>query len=277
MNNAPSAPWATAIGTDEFGPWADLSFGTVTQRFRWCPPGQFFMGSPDTEAGRFPDEGPRHKVTITQVYWMADSPVTQALYAAVMGNNPSHFADPAHPGRPVEQVSWHDAVAFCAALEARLRDAGAPDDGLVFRLPSEAEWEYTCRGGTQKATYNGDLMLRGRNDAQKLGAIAWTYMNSDGSTHPVATRAPNPWGLYDMLGNVWEWCADAVNSLEGYPGSPRVDPVGQAGPYRASRGGSWLGGAQAARAACRVALGPGDRGPVLGFRLSRGRAHAEDK
>lgn len=276
VSSAPPAPWATAAGTDEFGAWADFQIGAAVQRFRWCPSGTFLMGSPDTEEGRFPDEGPRHKVTLTAGYWMADSPVTQALYLEVMGHNPSHFTDPAHLDRPVEQVTWEDAVAFCAALDARLRAAGVPEDGLCFRLPSEAEWERACRAGTAGATWRGEL---GDKDpatgAPVLDAIAWCYGNSDSTTHPVATRAPNPWGLHDMLGNVWEWGADAVNSLEGYPGSPRVDPVGQAGPLRAIRGGSWDDDARNARAACRLANDPGDRWNDRGLRLSRGHAHPE--
>ena len=296
----PPAPWATATGADSFGPWADLTVGPATQRLRWCPPGRFWMGSPDGEAGRSAREGPRQEVLLTRGCWMADSPVTQALYEAVMGSNPSAFADPVHPERPIDTVSWHDAVAFCAALEARLRAAGTPDDGLIFRLPTEAEWEYACRAGTQEATCAGDLTLRGAYDAPELDDIAWYGGNSgvgydlaggvDSSglaekQHPhtkagtrvVKQKRPNPWGLYATLGNVWEWCADAVKYGERYPepegGEPRVDPLGEAGPHRAYRGGSWGDRARSARAACRVASHPGDRWISLGLRLSRGPAH----
>jgi len=281
-------------GEDEYGTFTDLTVGDVIQRFRWCPPGRFWMGSPKTETGRFRREGPRHEVLLTQGFWMADSPVTQGLYEAVMGHNPSHFAD---PDRPVEMVSWDDAVAFCAALEARLRAAGAPDDGLTFRLPSEAEWEYACRAGTQEATYAGDLTLRGKRDAPELDDIAWYGGNSgvgydiarwaDSSgwkekQHPhtkagtrrVRQKRPNPWGLYDTLGNVWEWCADAVGYGERYPepegGKPRVDPLGEAGPSRACRGGSWPDTSRMLRAASRDASPPGNYHHILGFRICLG-------
>ncbi|MBL8619242.1 MAG: formylglycine-generating enzyme family protein [Deltaproteobacteria bacterium] len=248
------------------------------------------------EGGRNDDEGPRHEVTLTAGYWMADSPVTQALWLAVMGENPSEFSDPAHLDRPVESVDWFQAVHFCALLEERLQRAGLADDGLCFRLPSEAEWEYACRAGTDTATYAGDLTLRGAHDAPELDAIAWYGGNSgvgydlaggvDSSTWPqkqhphtragtrvVKQKAPNAWGLYDTLGNVWEWCADAVGFLEGYPGGARVDPLGVAGPSRAHRGGSWVWHARFVRAACRLAGPPSRRAPGLGLRLSRGRAH----
>jgi formylglycine-generating enzyme required for sulfatase activity len=254
------------------------------------------MGSPDKEAGRYDWEGPQHEVTLTQGYWMADSPVTQGLWLAVMGENPSQLADPAHLDRPVESVDWNQATRFCALLEERLQRAGLADDGLCFRLPTEAEWEHACRAGTQTATYAGDLTLRGECDAPELDAIAWYGGNSgvgydlaggaDSSAWPnkqhphskagtrvVKQKAPNAWGLCDTLGNVWEWCADAVKFGEGYAGGARVDPLGQAGPARAYRGGSWWFDAQDARAAFRDARDPSRRDGFLGLRLSRGRAH----
>jgi formylglycine-generating enzyme required for sulfatase activity len=222
--------------------------------------------------------------------------VTQALWLAVMGENPSHFADPAHLDRPVESVDWHQATRLCAQLEERLQRAGLADDGLVFRLPTEAEWEYACRAGTQTATYAGELTLRGENDAPELDLIAWTggnsgvgydlaggadssgwpqkhHPHSKAGTRVVKQKAPNAWGLYDTLGNVWEWCADAVKFGEGYAGGARVDPLGQAGPGRPRRGGAWGDHARHARAACRVALVPSGRRVSVGFRLSRGLAH----
>jgi sulfatase modifying factor 1 len=288
--------WACAWGHDNHGPYADLSVGRVMQRFRWCPPGSFRMGSPKKEAGRDDDEGPQHEVTLTQGYWMADSPVTQGLWLAVMGENPSEFADPAHLDRPVESVDWNQATRFCAQLEERLQRAGLGDDGRVFRLPSEAEWEYACRAGTQTATYAGDLTLRGENDAPELDAIAWyggnsgvgydlaggydssawpkkQHPHSQAGTRVVKQKAPNAWGLYDTLGNVWVWCADAVEVGKGYAGGARVDPLGEAGPNRAFRGGSWINDARYARAADRSADGPSRRLGILGLRLSRGRAH----
>ncbi|MBL8615681.1 MAG: formylglycine-generating enzyme family protein [Deltaproteobacteria bacterium] len=295
MPTPPSAPWATLTGCDKYGPFADLHVQDVVQRLRWCPPGSFQMGSPEGEAGRYDREGPQHEVSLSAGVWMADSPVTQALWLAVMGENPSHFADPAHLDRPVERVDWKQAARFCALLEERLQRAGFSDDGLVFRLPTEAQWEHACRAGTQTATYAGDLTLRGGNDAPELHDIAWYGGNSgvdyelaggyDSSSWPnkqhphskagtrvVKQKLPNAWGLYDSLGNVWECCADAWDG-KGYPGGARVDPLGEAGPSRAYRGGSWWDDAQRVRAAYRRASGPSLRGDRLGLRLSRGRAH----
>jgi sulfatase modifying factor 1 len=296
MPTPPPAPWASFTGHDNYGPYADLAVGRVKQRFRWCPPGSFRMGSPKKEPGRYHDEGPQHEVTLTQGYWMADSPVTQGLWLAVMGENPSGFADPAHLDRPVESVDWNQATRFCALLEERLQRAGLADDGLGFRLPTEAEWEYACRAGTETATYAGELTLRGENDAPELDAIAWyggnsgvgydlaggydssdwtkkQHPHSKAGTRVVKQKAPNAWGLYDTLGNVWEWCADAVEPGKGYAGGARVDPFGEAGLYRASRGGSWFNDARSARAACRLTHDPSVRDDFLGLRLSRGRAH----
>jgi sulfatase modifying factor 1 len=295
MSPPPPAPWATLTGHDHYGPFADLHFHGVIQRLRWCPPGTFQMGSPDDEAGRYEDEGPRHEVMLSAGFWMADSPVTQALWLAVIGENPSEFADPAHLDRPVEMVDWAQATLLCAQLEERLQRAGLADDGLVFRLPTEAEWEYACRAGTQTATYAGELTLRGENDAPELDAIAWYGGNSGlgydlaggedsrgwpnkqhphttAGTRAVKQKLPNAWGLYDTLGNVCEWCADAVRLGEGYASGAQLDPIGQAGPDRALRGGSWYSDARYARAAARAADGPFSWGPNLGLRLSRGPA-----
>ena len=214
--------WARAWGEDRFGPFATLQVEGTRQRFRWLPPGTYVRGSPEHEAGRWDHEGPQHEVTLTQGFWLGDTPVTQALWRAVMGENPSRFVD---PERPVERVSWDDVQAFGARL-GELHPALAP------RLPSEAEWEYACRAGTHEATWAGDLELLGVRHAPQLDVIAWYGGNSgvgydldeaedtsgwEEQQHPrdragprkVATQQPNPWGLYDMLGNVWEWCADA--------------------------------------------------------------------
>ena len=265
MPTAPAAPWAAATGADPFGPWADLDVRGVMQRFRWAPPGRFLMGSPDGEAGRYPHEGPPHEVTLSHGCWMADTPVTQALYRAVMGKNPSHCTRPPAPRRPVEQVSWEDAVRFTRRLTA-LRPSGAPDDGLVFQLPSEAQWEHACRAGAATPTY--------APAGKGLDDVAWTHANAMGSTQPVGQLLPNAWGLFDTLGNVWEWCADARLRWDApYPSGPRTDPFGDAGPSRALRGGSWFVDPLLARAAARHAIEPALRYGVVGLRLSRGRPH----
>jgi formylglycine-generating enzyme required for sulfatase activity len=238
--------WASDWGWDAFGPWATFRLGAVEQRLRWMPPGRFLMGSPDDEAGRWEDEGLQHEVELTQGFWLFDTPCTQALWQEVMGTNPSRFKG---ANRPVEQVSWDDIQEFLRALNARLPD-------LDLRLPTEAQWEYACRAGTTTARYEADLE-----------AIAWYADNSQREMHEVAQKRPNAWGLYDMLGNVDEWCYDGMRD---YTETGVIDPVGPtaAGAGRAVRGGSWGVVAQGVRAAHRFAVVPGVRLGVLGFRGS---------
>src|SRR5262249_47451633 len=143
------APWAAAAGRDRYGLWAAFEVEGVQQRLRWIPPGQFLMGSPPTEAGRWEDEGPQHRGTDTQGYGLGGTPVTQALGHAVMKSNPSQFVS---DDRPVEQVSWDDCGVFIERLNRWL-------DGFETRLPTEAEWERACRAGTTAATWVGDLTL----------------------------------------------------------------------------------------------------------------------
>jgi len=246
-------PWATAWGKDRHGLFMEFRVGAVTHRLRWIPPGRFWMGSPEGEAGRFDWEGPRHEVALTSGYWLGETPVTQALWEAVMGNNPSRF-----PGaeRPVEQVSWHECVGFMGALEGKV-------PGLGARLPTEAEWERACRAGTEGATWLGS------NDEATLDVIAWWGGNSGGETHPVRQRAANPYGLYDMLGNVAEWCLDGERP---YGEALVRDPYGDLdSPDRVYRGGSCYWDAGSVRAASRIAYSPASRDDVLGFRLARGQ------
>ena len=222
-------------------------------------PGTFMMGSPDSEDGREDDES-QHSVTITRPFCMNSTEVTQAEWQAVMGSNPSKFTS-CGANCPVEQVSWEDAVAYANALSRRegLPEcyAGSTFSGLSckgYRLPTEAEWEYAARAGTTGATYGN------------LDSVAWYDENSGSATHPVGQKQPNAWGLYDMLGNVWEWTGDWYRT---YPGTV-TDPLGAgAGSYRVIRGGSWIGLARGARAAHRLYDTPGGRGYYLGFRLSR--------
>ena len=219
------------------------------------------MGSPEDEAGRDSDEGPRHLVTLTQEFWLGDTPCTQALWEEVMGENPSRFQS---PKRPVEQVSWNDCQKFFETLEER-------QPGIHLALPSEAQWEFACRAGTTTATWLGD---RG-----SLDEIAWHRGNSDENfdlpgasigTQEVANKKPNPWGLFDMLGNVYELCRDRWNLRTPYPGEDRTDPLGEEGSDRVFRGGAWHSYARGVRAAYRFGYDPGYRDHALGFRLSRG-------
>jgi len=198
--------------------------------------GTFTMGTPTSESGRDDDEK-QHRVTLTQGFLMSTTEVTQTQYETVVGKNPSHFKGRA---RPVEKVSWFDAVEFCNALSERegLRPAYRISGTDVtwdraatgYRLPTEAEWEYACRAGTTTRYHSGD----GDGDLARVG---WYSGNSGSTTHDVAKREPNAWGLYDMHGNVWEWCWDWYG---GYPGGSVTDPTGSGtGSNRVLRGGSW--------------------------------------
>ena len=220
----------------------------------WIRPGTFTMGSPSDEKDRNSREGPQTKVTISRGFLMSKYEVTQAQYKAVMGVNPSeHKGD----NKPVEKVSWHDAVAYCAKLTGKEKAAGRVPGGYEYRLPTEAEWEYACRAGTTTAFSFGD-------DVSKLGEYAWYGGNSSSTTHPVGEKKPNGWGLYDMHGNVWEWCQDWYAN---YPGGSVTDPQGPAtGSFRVNRGGSWIDSAGYCRAALRDGNGPGYRVSHLGFR-----------
>jgi formylglycine-generating enzyme required for sulfatase activity len=237
--------WARDAGQDEFGRWADFALDDVRQRMRWIEPGAFMMGSPKGEDGRSEDEGPQHEVTLTKGFWLGDTPVTQALWMAAMGKNPSIFKD---PERPVETVSWDDMQQFLNTMNARI-------PGLGLRLPTEAQWEYACRAGTNGVNYAGD--------AGKLADIAW-FGNIDDETHPVAMKRCNDWGLYDMLGNVWERCADGKRS---YTAKPVADPAGPLeGTSCELRGGSWCDNARHARAASRSENVRGNGNMFIGFR-----------
>jgi formylglycine-generating enzyme required for sulfatase activity len=233
-------PWADDWGRDDFGPWVQVRVERATQRLRWIPPGTFWMGSPEDEKGRFEDEGPRHEKTIAQGFWMFDTPCTQAFWEAVMGKNPSRFEG---KDRPVENVSWEDCQGFISQLKEKCQ-------GLELSLPTEAQWEYACRAGTVTARYR-----------ENLDDIAWYLENSDGGTHPVGQKAANDRGLYDTLGNVFEWCADIWT--DDYSEKSRV-----ASAARVIRGGSWSVVARFVRAASRDGYGPADRYDYVGFRCA---------
>jgi sulfatase modifying factor 1 len=258
MSAAPSAPWAARSGRDQYGAFADLELRGEVQRFRWCPAGSFIMG--DNEAGRY-------KVTLTRGFWMGETSVTQALWSAVMGVNPSRFRSALSGAMPVEQVSWEDSVGFVNEVSRLMGSrpvyAGSGDDVRLdqaapgFRLPTEAEWEYAARAG-QYFFYAG---------SDDFDLVAWTFNNSGDRPHPVGLKAPNAWGLRDMSGNVYEWCWDRYGA---YPQSGSVDPPGPSrGPSRVFRGGSWYYHPHSARVAYRNASEPGDRCGDIGLRLVR--------
>lgn len=208
-------------------------------------PGEFTMGSANGDS----DEKPQTRVTISRPFFLGATEVTQAQWRTVMGSNPSNFKGDT---LPVEQVSWDDAMAFCKKLTERERSAGRLPAGWEFTLPTEAQWEYACRAGT-----TGDY-------AGNLDAMAWYAKNSESKTHAVGTKQANAWGLYDMHGNLWEWCADWYAS---YSGGSMTDPTGAAsGSFRVYRGGGWNISAGFCRSAYRRYFSPAYRDDGLGFR-----------
>ena len=215
---------------------------------RWVPSGRFTMGSPSSEPDRSSDEV-QHEAVLTRGFFLAETECTQGQWEAVMGGNPSHFKG---SERPVEQVSWSEAVEYCRKLTDKQRTEGILPEGWEWRLPTEAEWEYAVRAGTTWARYG------------ELDTIAWHGGNSGSETHRVSQKAANAWGLYDMMGNVWEWCADWSGD---YPTGSVTDPTGpNSGSDRVNRGGSWYNFARNARSARRNGFVPGSRINNLGFR-----------
>ncbi|NOZ53456.1 MAG: formylglycine-generating enzyme family protein [Gammaproteobacteria bacterium] len=227
---------------------------------RWIPPGEFLMGSPEGEPEREDNEF-RHRVLITRGYWLAETACNQALWQAVMGKNLSKFKG---GDLPVENVSWDDVKLFCKKLNQEL-------PGFQARLPSEVEWEYACRAGTQAPFWWGneltpELANYDGNSPYNNGAKG-EYRKR---TMPVNSFESNPWGLYQVHGNVWEWCEDRYES-DYRAAEPSVDPTGaDRGPYRVVRGGGWFGGGGALRAAFRAHFEPDWRYDFLGFRLAAG-------
>ena len=246
----------------QFGVYAEFTISTVhgsaTQRLRWIEPGCFMMGSPEDEPERSSDEGPRHWVTLSRGFWLADSACTQALWQAVMGSNPSAFKENAQ--RPVEQVSWNDVQGFLRRLEALL-------PGCRADLPTEAEWEYACRAGAETPFSFGEQItpeqVNYNGEHPYAGGKKGLYRQQ---TVPVKSLPPNAWGLYEMHGNVDEWCADGQRT---YTNEPQQDPIGPQDKeaLRVFRGGSWFDYASWARSAHRLADHPGNAIHYLGFRL----------
>ena len=252
---------ATAAETKEAGGKAksppkeltvDLGKG-VKLEMVLIPAGEFLMGSPDSDKVADSDEKPQHRVRITKPFYLGKYLVTQQQWEAVMGSNPSEFKGPKNP---VEEVSWDDCQQYLDKLNKR---QGNPASKFV--LPTEAQWEYACRAGSKTRYCFGD-------DEKQLGEYAWYGANSGDKTHPVGEKKPNAWGLYDMHGNVWEWCQDWYDGGY-YAKSPTDDPTGPAtGSDRVDRGGSWFNPAWGCRSAGRNGYGPGFRDYFLGLRVS---------
>jgi formylglycine-generating enzyme required for sulfatase activity len=223
------------------------------------PKGTFMMGSPESEKGRKENET-QHEVTISKGYYLGVYEVTQAQYEKVIGKNPSRFQGAIvgneNADLPVENVSWHDAVEFCKKLSDLPEEKKA---GRVYRLPTEAQWEYACRAGGETAYSFGE-------SSESMCDYAWFDENSRFQTHPVGQKKPNAWGLYDMHGNVFEWCSDRLGE---YPKGAVSDPAGpEEGSDRVFRGGGWHYEAADCRSANRDGDAPSIRDGVLGFRVA---------
>ena len=265
LNNYSPAP----LDPSENGILGRFPFGTaagerkvwqvdgIYYAFRWCPAGTFTMGSPSSESGRYGDEGPQHSVTLTRGFWMLETEVTEEMWHHVMSARvatqaakeigpvaaPSWKKGPDHPK---VEVHWMECDEFCRKLSSQL--------GQTVSLPTEAQWEYACRAGTTGA-YAGDL-----------GEMGWYDRKGGRGTHPVGQKKPNAWGLYDMHGNVWEWCQDWYDE-DYYTESPTSDPCNEdSGSSRVYRGGSWGDDAQYCRSAYRDWVTPDDVFIIVGFR-----------
>ncbi len=256
-------PWTSAWGEDEFGIWMEFEFRGVVQRLRWIGPDDFLMGSPQDEPERSGDEL-QHEVVLTQGFWLADTACTQALWEAVMGENPSGFKG---ADRPVDWVSWEDCQRFIKRINEEI-------PGLALRLPSEAQWEYACRAGTTTPFSFGNNV--GTEQVNYHGGFPYADGPKGeyrGQTVVVKSLPANGWGLYEMHGNVLEWCADWYGLYEE---GRIVDPQGaEQGDRRVLRGGSWVLNGRNCRSAARYFNEPGYRIDFAGLRLLRGQEGQE--
>ena len=252
--------WASEWGEDKYGLWMAFHYKQVRHVMRWIEPGTFMMGSPENEVERetWGADETLHQVTLSQGFWLGATTVTQELWQAVTGDNPSRFKG---DQRPVEQVSWEDAQKFMAELNKEI-------PGLELDLPTEAQWEYACRAGTITPFFFGENISTDQVNYNTAGGEKGSYQ---GETVEVKALPCNDWGLYQMHGNVWEWCRDWLGD---YPLVPVVDPSGSAGGITSSRvfrGGSWFDYSRSCRSASRNGSQQDNRRLTLGFRLARGR------
>ncbi len=248
---------ATGEGADS----GNKSFtNSIGMKFVHIAPGSFMMGSslkPSEIASKYggsaewyDDEIPQHSVTLTKAFYIQTTEVTQGQWKTIMGNNPSGF-DYCGKNCPVEKVSWHDVQKFIEKLNKK-------EGTNKYRLPTEAEWEYACRAGSTTVFYFGSFK-------EELNSFAWNSSNSSEWTHSIRQKKPNAWGLYDMHGNVGEWCSDWYGD---YTSDSMTDPVGpEKGNQRVFRGGSWRNIARFCRSAYRYGVDPNYRRPTGGFRV----------
>lgn len=252
-HQSPSSNIQAAIAQNQIATFV-LQFASTTGiKLVLIPAGSFTMGSADDEADRGADESPQTRVTLTKDFYLGATDVTQGQYESLMQTNPSDFKS-VGANAPVEEVSWDDATAFCQRLTERERGAGNLPEGYAFTLPTEAQWEYACRAGTTGAY------------ATDPAATSWYDRNSGGTTHLVGAKLPNAWGLYDMTGNVYQWCADWY--AQRYPGGEVTDPTGpDSGSVHVLRGGGWYYDRSYCRSAYRD-FDPGYRANFIGFRVA---------
>ncbi|HNY26787.1 MAG TPA: formylglycine-generating enzyme family protein [Candidatus Sumerlaeota bacterium] len=231
------------------GARGEVLTNSIGMKFKLIPAGSFLMSSPDTEKDRQSNEGPVHKVTLSKPFYIGVHEVTIEQWRKVMGDDNPNVQD--GPKKPMIGISWHNAQEFVRKLSEM--------EKVTYRLPTEAEWEYACRAGTTTAYYWGESFDAG---------YAWSQENGDLDTHNVGTRKPNAWGLYDMSGNVWEWCEDWYGP---YAAEEQTDPKGpSSGQYRLMRGGSAYNASNRARSAARYDYGlPNARTLNLGVRIVR--------
>ncbi|MBI5723300.1 MAG: formylglycine-generating enzyme family protein [Planctomycetes bacterium] len=219
----------------------------ITMKLVLIPAGKFMMGSLESEKERNNDEGPQHEVAISKPFYMGVNEVTQEQYQQLIGKNTSDFKGPSNPA---DNVSWDETVEFCNKLFQKT--------GMSVKLPTEAQWEYACRAGSKTRFGFGD-------EDDKLDDYAWYGKNSGNKTHPVGQKQANAWGLYDIHGNVWEWCLDLWT--DSYENAKNEDPEGSDKTYHVLRSGSWANSAGSSRSACRIRYSTDDRYQNVGFRV----------
>ena len=251
--------WAHSYGQDRYGIWQGIFVNNIEVRFRWIPPGEFMMGSPDNEPEGYDDEGPLHRVAFEKGFWLAETACTQELWQAVTGENPSKFREEGLE-HPVENVSWDDANNFIYRLNSLV-------SGLEARLPSEAEWEYACRAGTDTPFWFGreltpDIANYNGNEPYNQGSKG----EYRGKTVPVKFFEQNFWGLCQMHGNTWEWCLDQWH--DNYNGASDNSSTWEGS--RVCRGGSWISNGRHLRSASRGRRPRGFGDGNFGLRLARG-------
>ncbi len=244
---------------------SDQPAAAIVMAMIWLPPGRFLMGSSPDEPNRIEEEEQQFEAVISQGFWLGKYLVTQAQWQEVMGYNPSHFQQ-ISINCPVENIDWYEAMEYCRKLNELFADHLPL--GYCFSLPTEMQWEYACRAGTRTIYNTGDTLA-------DLDRAAWHNSNSSGHTHPVGEKDPNTWGLYDMHGNVAEWCLDSISN---YPNGPATDWIGTGDGYvRSIRPGSWGTSREATnhRCACREAMPPHDKCPWFGFRLCLSQSYGD--